>query len=328
MEQSTTSVYEDIKNTIQDKLGYNIISNSQVNRGWLNLKWKINTDYGTKVIKQYNPSRNPPHKIKQIEKALQRQSVLHEKGVKCPKMHWFEDSPIIKSYNGENFCVLDFYEGDIVKPNNINSDQMYDLGKDIALFHKVSNESFGVNAVVEWRPSFEYMTENWHKVWEKANRDNLHELLILLQKQKSIIESIDFSYFNNCRLNWVHADLWVDNILFTSNNLSCIVDFDRNCYAFAELDIGRVLLSLALNDDNLNIDIASAFLKGYQELYPLKDTDIIRALKLTWCLETFWWINSGMYAHKDSSPVQKFVSEMIWLTNNWTTLNELLGIPD
>lgn len=328
MEQSTNAVYEDIKNTIQDKLGYNIISNSQINRGWLNLKWKINTDSGTKLIKQYNQTRYPPPKIKQIETALQRQSILYEKGVNCPRIYWFEDSPIIKSYNGENFCVLDFYEGDVVNPNNINSDQMYDLGKGIALLHNVSNKSFGANAVVKWQPSFEQMTENWLKISEKASKSNLHELLILLQKQKSIIESIDFSYFNYCRLNWVHADLWADNILFTSNKLSCIVDFDRNCYGFAELDIGRVLLSLALNDDNLNINVVSAFLKGYQELYPLKGSDVLRALKLTWCHETFWWINSDMYAHKDSSPVQKFASEMIWLTNNWTALNELLAIPD
>lgn len=100
MEQSYTEVYEDIKSTIEDIFGYTVISNSQIHKGWLNLKWKIETNCGTKLIKQYNPLRYPSHKIKKVETSLQRQSVLYEKGVKCPRIYWFKGSPIMKSYSG------------------------------------------------------------------------------------------------------------------------------------------------------------------------------------------------------------------------------------
>lgn len=116
-----------------------------------------------------------------------------------------------------------------------------------------------------------------------------------------------------------HSDLWCDNILFFSDNVSAILDFDRLQVSYTELDIARALLSFALDDNCMRVDIVKNFISGYNKLSNLPINDVIGSMKLLYCLESFWWL-VGDDQIKDGPP-KRFAEEMLWLTANWFNLD-------
>jgi homoserine kinase type II len=109
--------------------------------------------------------------------------------------------------------------------------------------------------------------------------------------------------------------------LFHTDSLSAIVDFDRFQYIYPELDISRAILSFALDDNCLRLDAVRAFIDGYNQFGTITVADVIRALKLLYCLESFWWLNSNRF---DSEPPKRFAYEMAWLSINWSKLEKIL----
>ncbi|TQR15495.1 hypothetical protein [Psychrobacillus vulpis] len=52
-------VRDDIFEAITIILGFNILDFSQIELGYMNLKWKIKTEIGGLFVKQYNKTRYP-----------------------------------------------------------------------------------------------------------------------------------------------------------------------------------------------------------------------------------------------------------------------------
>jgi len=86
-----------------------------------------------------------------------------------------------------------------------------------------------------------------------------------LRRSQAIVKSMDFRMFEPCPTVWLHWDLWVDNILLHEQGLASIVDFDRMTMAYQEIDVARAVLSGSLQDGQMRIETARAFMDGYRE---------------------------------------------------------------
>jgi homoserine kinase type II len=317
------SILKEIKETIEKMFSIRVMEHVEINKGLLNLKWKFKTDNGTLFIKEFNPERYPASKEQRLITALSFQMKLGKKGIRCPQILPFNGDVILSTKQNIRFIVTDYCEGSLINAGKINYDQAYDLGVELAKIHSIINNQIDVKANPTWVvPSKEQLIAKWDENWSLTKDTNTEDINSFLKLQREIFENIDINIFKSFKHGWAHSDLWCDNVLFHPDSLSAILDFDRLQYIYPELDISRAILSFALDDNNLRMDIVKAFIDGYNQKGNISIDDSISSLKLLYCLESFWWLRSDSF-NKDGPP-KRFAEEMIWLSVNWFNLEGML----
>lgn len=299
-----------------------------VTGGWLNKKWKVSSEKGELLVKQYSNKRFSKEKLKSIEQALKRQVLLNDNGIPSPYI-WQCEGHIIQYLDNEiAYMVMEFCQGAIEKPNTISIKQMKSLGSVCGAMHNQFSE-IPVESVkgfpIDGRNIINTLWENYNKCLEVYPVEHLDEYRKCVIAQKSIIEELTDEFFERLPKGVAHEDFTPDNMLFHEECLSAIIDFDRNQYSFIWHDIGRILLSLTLVDNQLRVDRIKVFIEGYSQYHRFDLKDVIDALRITWCIEIPWWIRPN-YSDKTSNKVERFRYEMMWLTEHWFELDSLLSM--
>ena len=319
------SILVEVIETIKRMFSIKVIEYIEINRGLLNLKWKVITNKGTLFIKQYNEERYPALNVKRTNRlntALLIQKRLREKGIRCPHILTSNGEIILRTKQNIRFIITEYREGGLVSAGKINCSQFYDLGIELGKIHSLVNNKIEGKAIPRWIvPSKEQLIAEWNENWILINGKNTENINTLLKLQKEIFENIDMSIFEGSKPGWAHSDLWCDNILFYTDSLSAIIDFDRFQYTYPELDISRAILSFALDNNCLRMDVVKAFINGYNQFGNIAADDIIRSLKLLYCLESFWWLNYNSFSSE--GPPNRFADEMVWLSINWLNLEKI-----
>lgn len=318
-------VLNDLINTCNRYFGFKIFDATPIKRGWLNLKWKITTDTGVYLIKQYNKERYKKYNHDELLIAFSQQMQLHNRGIPCAKLYSHKGEFLIKSDKGELFMLMEFCNGNVIPPGKLNVHQMFDLGRATGnMHHLLNNGKQKVTRGPEYNPSSrEQRLIHWESAWNHANNTGKFNLLSIFEAQYRLTETINLENFNLSKTGWAHRDLWVDNLLFEEKNISAILDFDRMKYDYPQLDVARAVISGALDDNNLDYSLVKAFKEGYSEQHLLENGSIINALKMLWFMESTWWIDSTMDQH--SGPPERFAQEMIWLSENQKELESMIG---
>jgi homoserine kinase type II len=320
------SILMEIIETIERMFSIRVIECVKINRGLLNLKWKVITNSGTLFIKQYNEERYPTSNDKRTNRlntALLIQKRLSEKGIRCPHISTFNGEVILRTKQDIRFIITEYREGSLINAGKINCSQFRDLGIELGKIHSLVNNQIDKKVIPRWVvPSKEQLIADWNENWTLTNGTNTEAINALLKLQKEIFENIDMGIFEGSKPGWAHSDLWCDNILFHPDSLSAIIDFDRFQYIYPELDISRAILSFALDDNCLRMDVVKAFIDGYNQFGNIATDDVIRSIKLLYCLESFWWINNRSF--NIDGPPKRFAYEMAWLSVNWLNLEKIL----
>lgn len=320
------SIFVEIKETIERMFSIRVIEYVEINRGLLNLKWKVITNKGTLFIKQYNEERYPTSNEKRLNRlntAVFIQKRLSEEGIRCPHILTSNGEVILRTKQNIRFIITEYREGNLVSAGKINCNQFHDLGIELGKIHSLVNNQIDKKAIPRWvLPSKEQLISEWNENWKLTNGRNTEDINNLLILQKEILENIDMNIFEGSKPGWAHSDLWCDNILFYTDSLSAIIDFDRFQYIYPELDISRAILSFALDNNCLRMDAVKAFINGYNQFGNSTVDDIIRSLKLLYCLESFWWLNNDSF--NSEGPPKRFADEMVWLSINWPNLEKIL----
>ncbi|GAA4830715.1 hypothetical protein GCM10023310_04770 [Paenibacillus vulneris] len=316
---NSENIRDEIIDTINKNWEIKTYDFEEINRGYKNLKWKLNTDRGPLFVKQYNWHRYS--NLDSVRIALGFQTQLNNLNIPCPRIFDCNGVLIHETPYGERFVLTDFCEGKLIRPGEANAEQMYSLGRATGRMHRILGNSHSLSKKLDWSiPSRERMLASWARRWDQAVTSNSQHYITALEKQKRIIETIDMSLFSQCEIGWVHWDLWVDNLLFNEDSLSAILDFDRLSFIYPEFDISRAILSCTLWYDELMLEAANAFVKGYNESLPLTREKIVRSVKLTWWKEAEW---VGVNAERSGPAIQRFVDESIWIADNWSNLKSI-----
>lgn len=114
-------------------------------------------------------------------------------------------------------------------------------------------------------PSREERLDHWKLVGNKADEAGKTWLLPAIETQYITTETINMEVFDLNATGWSHRDLWADNLLFTEDRVSAVLDFDRLKYDYPQLDAARAVLSGALDGDKINASIVLGFMEGYRE---------------------------------------------------------------
>lgn len=288
--------------------------------GWLNRLWRA----GDLLIKQYSPERFRPHQLAAIEKALQRQDAVREAGIPTPRILPCEGR-LMRHLDEQNaYVVMEFSPGRNEQPETITLGQMKSLGAHCARMHQVFEE-LSPTGVKGYPLDTAQLLKNLHTHAIIA-RDSLsasdspdcQRAVLALQP---VLDDLSPTVLDGIPQGISHEDFTPDNLLFDSDGLQSIIDFDRNQYLFPWHDIGRALLSFALMNGELRRDLVSAFVEGYAAVRPFER--IADALRVTWCIEAPWWIHPRSFAMQPCKA-SRYRDEIAWVTERWFELDNLV----
>lgn len=323
--KKATMIFQELKVECETLFEFKIRNAIPIHRGWLNLKWKLETDAGDFVLKQYNQERYKMYNSDLLIQALQQQQRLHNNGVSCPKVLIYKNNVMHISKSDERFIVLEHKEGSLVSPGKVNQKEIHSLGQTIGYMHNLLNDG---SLIKGENPKFVPPTKEARlKHWEDKRREveklGKEHILPYIKLQQEATQLVSVDQFHNSKCGWVHRDLWVDNFLFHNDKVSAILDFDRMDYDYVELDIGRVVISCALSDGVLNKSLVASFLEGYRNEVDFPIGNIVRAIQILWYMESTWWIHANMDQH--SVPPSRFADEMNWIAENYGVLHNILA---
>ncbi|WP_186326843.1 phosphotransferase [Cytobacillus oceanisediminis] len=317
-----TEIKEEIFEAVTRLFGIEIQSWNPIHLGYKNLKWQVKTTAGDLFVKQYNKQRYPEERVPGLEKALQIQNMLYEEGLPCPKLFPYKGNFVLNTENGERFVLMGFNKGFTLPPGSANSYQMYSLGKVIGRMHVLLEKNIAREPLHWDLLSKPEMLENWNERYEEAIALDCSKTLQNLEIQRRILAENDTSLFTQCDKGWAHWDLFADNILFSENGVSSILDFDRMNVVYTDFDISRPILSCCVDENRMNVDGVSAFVRGYREYKPLPFAQLIKSIKLTWWREAEW---VRVEKPGDSTPLKRFSEENVWIAENWDCLEDLFS---
>jgi len=310
------------------KESYGITFNqiTPITGGLLNLKWKVSTEKGELLVKQYSTKRFRREQIERIESALQRQIILEKNGVPCPFLWQCGDRVIRWLDDKTAYMVMDFRSGKTENSGTITIKQMYSLGSTCAVMHRAFSQL--PTHLVKSLPVFggytmDLLWENFNSRMMKCSPEAHIEYQKALLALEPILKQLNTEFFDKFPKGFAHEDFQPGNILFDVDCVSAVIDFDRNCFSYIWHDIGRAILSFALEGNTMNIEKVCAFLEGYSQHSALTLFNIADALRLSWCIEMPWWIQPEFFRECDEIP-KRFKDEMLWLTEHWFDIDSLL----
>lgn len=322
--KSPNDIFLELKEATEFMFDIHLDSPIQINLGFLNLKWKVQSGKGPLLIKQLSKERYASSDyIVEQEIALREQLRQSKNGTLCPRVLRYEDNVIHKTSSGERFIVMEHVDGKNLLPGTLNVKQMYSLGQMTGHMHNVANDGTNKNDRNPkfMPPSVEQRLDYWKSFYKTIDENDM--FVELLEIQIKATKHFSLELISSCETGWAHRDLWIDNILFTGDQLSSILDFDRFAFDYPELDIARAIMSGAFNGSTFNSSSAKAFLEGYRTIRNLEKGVFARSLYALWYLESSWWINPNLSL--DRYQVVQFQNEMTWLGKNLSELRVMYG---
>ena len=317
-------IIEDLKKSyglICDKI-------TPVDGGYLNQLWKVSTDIGDLLVKKYSTKRFSKRSLDLIEAALQRQIILEKNGVLCPFI-WQCGGHVMRVLDEDIFfMVMDFCPGKLETPETVTTSQMRSLGNACALMKKAFSQlpEYSVYGYpIDDEKFLDSLWDNFHSRMREDPSNVPVEYRKALVSLEPVLNRITTEFLRKLPKGIAHEDFHSSNIMFNTDSLSAIVDFDRNCYNYISHDIGRAILSFALNNNKLDIGKINAFIEGYSQHLKLTLSDIADALRISWCIETKWWIQPEFFTDNQGKAA-RFRDEILWLTEHWFEIDSLLCI--
>ena len=193
---------------------------------------------------------------------------LNKHKINCPEPQRNKRGSFITKIKNKSASIVSFVEGK--DKSKLNSKNCYEIGKNIAKFHKVSKKIklFRKNSL---------SIKQWPKILGKIGN-----------KSKVIdpnLNSLMKNSLNDIKNNWpkdlphgiIHADLFIDNIFFKKNKLSGYIDFYFACNDFLIYEIAICINALCFDKKNnkfiFNKKKSQNLIKGYSKIRSLSNKE-------------------------------------------------------
>ena len=249
------------KNEIEDFLkDYsigNLISFEGIIKGTENTNYKIITSKNKYILtileKRVQPQDLPFFMDLQIK--------LSAHGFDCPLPVKNNKKSIINKLKDKSAVIISFLQGENL--TNVMPEHCYELGLKIAKFTNITKNSnlFRPNSVG-------YKT--WVSIYENfknINNESYQEYFQILSKELIFLKN---NWPTNLPTAIIHADLFIDNILFIKNKISGIIDFYFSCNDFIAYELALTINAWCFNDDlTFNYKNYNSLMMGFENISSL-----------------------------------------------------------
>lgn len=210
-------------------------------------------------------------------------SFLSKKHILCPQPILNKNEKYLSLLKNKPALLVSFLNGS--EKEDVSPDNCFGVGKALANFH-LKAEKF---------PQKRKNTRNLS--WIKTTHENLSNLLS--EDDNKIIEKEftfqDDNVDDNLAQGIIHADLFIDNVLFDGDKVSGMIDLYYACTDKYIYDIAIALNDWCIDDmGEIDIGKMKTFIKGYDSLRKLEG-DEVEALPTYLRLAAFRFWLSRLY---------------------------------
>ena len=192
-------------------------------------------------------------------------SYLSENKFPCPKPIANKNNEKINRIKNKNAALVTFLNGQ--SKNKITSEECFEIGKITAQLHEITKK-FDINR--KNNLSIEY----WESIFEKTIKQKIDLDESIIKKTKNYLNFLKDKWPKNLPQGIIHADLFPDNIFFTNNKVSGIIDFYFACNDFFAYEIAICINSLCFdNNSTFNMTMAKNLIDGYTSIRTLSEDE-------------------------------------------------------
>ena len=192
-------------------------------------------------------------------------SYLSENKFPCPKPIANKNNEKINRIKNKNAALVTFINGQ--SKNKITSEECFEIGKITAQLHEITKK-FDINR------KNNLSIENWESIFEKTIKQKIDLDESIIKKTKNYLNFLKDKWPKNLPQGIIHADLFPDNIFFTNNKVSGIIDFYFACNDFFAYEIAICINSLCFdNNFTFNMTKAKNLIDGYTSIRTLSEDE-------------------------------------------------------
>ena len=192
-------------------------------------------------------------------------SYLSENKFPCPKPIANKNNEKINRIKNKNAALVTFLNGQ--SKNKITSEECFEIGKITAQLHEITKK-FDINR------KNNLSIENWESIFEKTIKQKIDLDESINKKTKNYLNFLKDKWPKNLPQGIIHADLFPDNIFFTNNKVSGIIDFYFACNDFFAYEIAICINSLCFdNNSTFNMTKAKNLIDGYTSIRTLSEDE-------------------------------------------------------
>ena len=247
----------EIENFLKDYSIGNLISFEGIVKGTENTNYKIITSKNKYILtileKRVQPQDLPFFMDLQIK--------LSAHGFDCPLPVKNNKKSIINKLKDKNAVIITFLQGENL--TNVMPEHCYELGLKIAKFTNITK-----NLNLSRPNSVGYKT--WVSIYENfknINNESYQEYFQILSKELIFLKN---NWPTNLPTAIIHADLFIDNILFIKNKISGIIDFYFSCNDFIAYELALTINAWCFNDDlTFNYKNYNSLMMGFENISSL-----------------------------------------------------------
>ena len=297
--------------------------------GWINDKYLI-TDSNRKqyVLKELSLKKFPQKYFSILCETVKLQKELYDNDFLVPNVIPNNKNELISNFsNGKYYFLQEYIKGISKKNNELSIIEINDIAFNLALLHKYlkskSIKSFK-SPFLSYK-SIEVLKKEFDDRVKQIASDTRKEYKKELELHSKIINDIENSnILNKTNLQLIHGDFTPDNIILDNGHVKSFIDFEL-CRVNTKLqDIGRIILSTCMENNTLIKKKLFSFINGYSKVYNLDVKMISLAIKFVWINEVNIWIQERYFRNYNPPKVEKFISEIQWISNNWFSLEDII----
>ena len=192
-------------------------------------------------------------------------SSLSDNRFPCPKPIANKNNEKINKIKNKNAALVTFLNGQ--SKNKITSEECFEIGKITAQLHEITKK-FDINR------KNNLSIENWESIFEKTIKQKIDLDESIIKKTKNYLNFLKDKWPKNLPQGIIHADLFPDNIFFTNNKVSGIIDFYFACNDFFAYEIAICINSLCFdNNSTFNMTKAKNLIDGYTSIRTLSEDE-------------------------------------------------------
>ena len=188
-------------------------------------------------------------------------SNLSENKFPCPKPIANKNNQKINKIKNKNAALVTFLSGQ--SKNKITSEECFEIGKITAQLHEITKK-FNVSR------KNNLSIESWQNIFEKTIKQKIDLDETIIKKTNNYLNFLKDNWPKNLPQGIIHADLFPDNIFFTNNKVSGIIDFYFACNDFFAYEIAICINSICFDTNStFNMTKAKNLIDGYSSIRTL-----------------------------------------------------------
>ena len=192
-------------------------------------------------------------------------SILSENNFPCPKPIPNKNNEKINKIKNKNAALVTFLNGH--SKTRITTEDCFEIGKITAQLHEITKK-FNI-----YRKN-NLSIESWQSIFDKIIKQKIDLDESIIKKTKNYLNFLKDKWPKELPQGIIHADLFPDNIFFTNNKVSGIIDFYFACNDFFAYEIAICLNSICFdNNSTFNMTKAKNLIDGYSSTRGLSENE-------------------------------------------------------